>query len=191
MQSSSSAAPAPEPAGGAHAAPKIATPGPSIVPPKAAPPRRIALWTVILAVVVVGGGAAWYWNSNAQTKTGNQGIISVPTLAVSLGNMNATIRVNGTVAAQNFVSLLAPRIMGSRGGLNRGGDSNFGGGGGGGGQGGPGGADFNLVLLRLAKAGAHVKTGDVVGEFDPTNQLQRLDDYKDTVIQLENSIKKM
>jgi multidrug resistance efflux pump len=47
------------------------------------------------------------------------------------------------------------------------------------------------VLLTLAKPGTHVKQGDVVAQFDPQNQLQRLDDYKDTVIQLENSIKKM
>jgi HlyD family secretion protein len=62
--------------------------------------------------------------------------------------------------------------------------------GGGGGMGGPGG-DFALVLLTLAKPGTHVKAGDVIAQFDPQNQLQRLDDYKDTVIQLENSIKKM
>jgi HlyD family secretion protein len=61
---------------------------------------------------------------------------------------------------------------------------------GGPGGGGPG-ADFTLVLLRLAKPGIRVKAGDVVAEFDPTNQLQRLDDYKDTVVQLENSIQKM
>jgi HlyD family secretion protein len=36
-----------------------------------------------------------------------------------------------------------------------------------------------------------VKAGDVVAEFDPQNQLQRLDDYKDTVAQLERSITKM
>jgi HlyD family secretion protein len=112
-------------------------------------------------------------------------------MAVALGELNATVRVNGTVAAEHSASLLAPRILGSRGDFNRGGDA--GGrqsGGGGGGMGGPGG-DFSLVLLHLGKAGAHVKTGDVIAEFDPQNQLQRLDDYKDSVIQLENSIKKM
>ena len=181
MQASSSA-PAPEPRGGAQPAPKIQTPGPSIVPPKPEEKRPKALWGIIAAVVVVGGGAAWYLNSGAQSKTGGTAIVTVPTFAVSLGNMNATIRVNGTVAAQNFQSLLAPRIMGSRSGLNRGGtDMNFGGGCG-------FGNDFNLVLLSLAKAGTHVKTGDVVGQFDPQFQQQRYDDYKDSVIQLENSV---
>jgi multidrug efflux pump subunit AcrA (membrane-fusion protein) len=55
---------------------------------------------------------------------------------------------------------------------------------------GPGGGDFNLVLLHLAKPGSRVKAGDVVAEFDPQFQIQRLDDYKDTVIQQENNIRK-
>src|SRR5215831_12684958 len=187
----SSGAPAPQ------RDPRTPAPGPSIVPPKPPEKRRTALWGVVLTVAILGGGLAWYLNSGKQTKTGGGAAITVPTLAVSLGNMHATIRVNGTVAAQNFVSLLAPRIMGSRGDFNRGGDAGGrqGGGGGGGmpGGGGPGGpgGDFNLVLLSLAKAGTHVKTGDVVGQFDPQNQLLRLDDYKDSVIQLENSIRKM
>jgi HlyD family secretion protein len=53
------------------------------------------------------------------------------------------------------------------------------------------GGDFTLILLHLGKAGSHIKTGEVVGEFDPQFQQQRYDDYKDTVIQLENSIKKL
>src|SRR5271157_3455536 len=103
--------------------------------------------------------------------------------AVPLSSVTATARINGTVAAQNFASLLAPRITGSRSGMNRGGtDANFGGGGGG--PGGGMGGDFTLILLHLAKAGIHVKAGDVVAEFDPQFHLQRLNDYKDTVIQL-------
>lgn len=182
MQASSSA-PAPQPQ---HIAPQ---PGPAIVPPKEPEKRRTALWGALLAVVVVGGGAAYYWNSNSQQKTGGPGgFIAVPTVAVALGDLHSTIRVNGTVAARNSQALLAPRIMGSRGDFNRGGD---GGGRGGGGMMGGGGGDFSLVLLRLAKAGTRVKQGDVIAEFDPQNQMQRYDDYKDSVIQLENSIKKM
>jgi HlyD family secretion protein len=47
------------------------------------------------------------------------------------------------------------------------------------------------VLLKLANPGIRIKTGDVVAEFDPTNQLQRLDDYKDSAVQQENTVKKM
>src|SRR4051794_12326470 len=154
MQASSSA-PAPQPQ------PNAPQPGPAIVPPRVPEKRRTALWGVLAAVVVVGGGAAYYMQSSAQQKTGGPGgLLAVPTVAVSLGDLRATIRVNGTVAAQNSQALLAPRIMGSRGDFNRGGDGGGRGGGGGGGNpggggggmGGPGG-DFQLTLLSLAKAG--------------------------------------
>jgi multidrug efflux pump subunit AcrA (membrane-fusion protein) len=62
-----------------------------------------------------------------------------------------------------------------------------GGGGGGGGRG--GGGDFSLVLLELPNPGGRVKKGDVVAEFDRQNMLNRIDDYKDSVIQAEATIK--
>lgn len=186
MQAGSAPAPLPQPT-----APQ---PGPSLVPPQEPRRRRTALWGILAGVVLLGSGAAYYLKTGAQTNTGGPGaILAVPTVAVSLGDLSSTIRVNGTVAAERSASLLAPRILGSRGDFNRGGDGGGRGGGGGGGGmmgGGPGG-DFQLVLLTLAKAGTRVKAGDVVAQFDPQNQLQRLDDYKDSVIRLENSVKKM
>ncbi|MBZ5725648.1 MAG: HlyD family efflux transporter periplasmic adaptor subunit [Acidobacteriia bacterium] len=189
MASSPSSAPAPGPVRGPQVTLPQPVTGPKMVPPKPPEKRRIALWGIPLAVVLLGGGLALYLNSGgkAPAKGGPGGPgSSVPMIAVGLGDVHRTVRVNGTVAARNFAALLAPRIQGSRSGMNRGGDSNFGGGPGGG-----GGGDFVLVLLHLAKPGIHVKAGDVVAEFDPTNQLLRLDDFKDTVVQLENTIKKM
>jgi len=55
----------------------------------------------------------------------------------------------------------------------------------------PTGGDFNLVLIQLAPAGGHVKKGEIVAEFDRQSMLNRLDDYKDSVIQLDANIKKM
>jgi HlyD family secretion protein len=189
MQASTAPAPQPQP--------NAPRPGPSLVPP--APPTRRRAWIGggLLALALLGAGAAYYLKQGPQTNTGGPGgIYSVQTVSVATGDLSATIRVNGTVAAERSASLLAPRILGSRGDFNRGGDGGGrpgGGGGGGGGMaggGGPGG-DFSLVLLTLGKAGSHVKVGDIVGQFDPQNQMQRLDDYKDSVIRLENSIKKM
>jgi len=68
--------------------------------------------------------------------------------------------------------------------------SSGGGGGGGGGGGSMGaGGDFTLVLLELPNAGHRVKKGDVVAEFDRQYMLNRLDDYKDSVIQAEANVK--
>jgi HlyD family secretion protein len=189
MSSLLNSAPMPDP-GREPSAPQPQVPKPSIVPPRDPGKRSPARWAVPLALIVIGGGLAFYLKTQAATKTAGGGpVITVPVVSVVVGDLNRTVRVTGTVAAQNFASLLAPRIQGSRSNTNRGGM-------GGGGLAGPAtgggpGADFNLVLLHLIKAGTHVKKDDVVAQFDPTNQLQRLDDYKDTVIQTDNTIKKM
>jgi HlyD family secretion protein len=155
-----------------------------MVPRKGPARRRTALWGSLLVLAVLAGGVVFYLNTRSSRKVASKGggIVTVPTVAVSLGGLNETIRVSGTVAAQNFAALLAPRIRGSRGDFNRGGDHS----GGGGGMG-----DFSLVLLKLESAGKRVKTGDVVAQFDPQFQAQRYDDYKDSVVQLENTIRKM
>jgi len=138
------------------------------------------MWGILIAVLILGAGAAYYWKTQNDAKVAAKGsLISVSTAVVGLGDLHATVRVNGTVNAQNFAALMAPRILGSRSNMNRGGMG-----------GGPGG-DFSLVLLKLAKPGIHVKSGDVVAEFDPQSQLQRLDDYKDSAVQQENTVKKM
>ena len=138
------------------------------------------MWGVLIAVLILGAGAAYYFKTQSDARAAAKGsLISVSTAVVGLGDLHATVRVNGTVNAQNFAALMAPRILGSRSNMNRGGMG-----------GGPGG-DFSLVLLKLAKPGIHVKSGDVVAEFDPQSQLQRLDDYKDSAVQQENMVKKM
>lgn len=186
------------------------SPGPSIVPPKEPSRRRTRLWGALLAFAVIGAGAAYYLNSQSPATGGGAGI-SVPTMPVSIGQVHATIRINGTIGAERFQQLLAPRIRGSRSGLNRGGDGgSMGGGGGrggggggspqmmggrgGGGPGGGGGGgpmdDFSLVLLRLAPAGLQVSPGDEVAQFDPQLQKERLDDYRDSLVQQEANVRK-
>ena len=196
MQSFSSSAPAP----GSGGEPQVPVPGPAVVPPKPPEKRRVAVWGILLVVAILAGGIALYLNTDSGKKAMGKGgppVNIVPVVSVALGDLHTTVRVSGTVAAQNFAALLAPRIMGSRTGMNRGGtQANFGrGGGGGGGGGGMGGGgpmnDFSLVLMSLAKPGLHVKVGDVVGQFDPQMQQQRLDDYKDTVVQTQNNVRRM
>ncbi|MEO8592175.1 MAG: HlyD family efflux transporter periplasmic adaptor subunit [Candidatus Solibacter sp.] len=159
------------------------------------------MWGII-AVLVAGAGTAYYFKAKSDTKTAAQGsLVSVSTAVLGLGDVHATVRVNGTISAEKFAPIMAPRIVGSRSGMNRGGDgggrgaSGGGGGGGAAGGGAMGGGgpmnDFSLVLMALAKPGIRVKTGDVIAEFDPQNQIQRLDDYKDTLVQQENTVKKM
>jgi len=169
MQSFSSSAPAP----GTGGEPLLPVPGPSVVPPKGPARRRVAIWAIPLVVAILAGGIALYLNTDSGKKALGKGgppTVIVPVASVALGDLHATVRVSGTVAAQNFAALLAPRIMGSRTGMNRGGTAaNFGtsagaGGGAGAAVVGVGGRrrsmnDFSLVLMTLANPGLHVKTG--------------------------------
>lgn len=123
----------------------------------------------------------------------------VRTAAVDRGDVQSALRVNGTLAAKDRFAILAPRIQGSRTDVNRGGTANMlttrqavtvgGGGGGPAGFGAAQQTDFSLVLTKLANAGAHVKAGEVIVQFDTLAQEQRLDDYKDSLIQLDANIK--
>src|SRR5580700_1560062 len=94
--------PAPDPGGG------VKNPGPAIVPALPAKKPRTALWGIALAVVLLAGGIGLYVNNQSQAKTSGGGppVVTVATVAVGLGDLNASIRVNGTVAAQNFAALL-------------------------------------------------------------------------------------
>lgn len=104
------------------------------------------------------------------------------------GNKSATTATgnNATTSAT-----LGPTGMGTTSSNLIGTGGNIGGGGGGAGGGGGMSGDFSLVLLEVAKPGSHVKKGEIVAEFDRQYQLNRLDDYKATVIQLDADVKKM
>jgi HlyD family secretion protein len=140
---------------------------------------------VLLLLAMVG--LARYWKSSAESRLPGRAVPpEIPGVTVTAGSVRVTLRLTGSLSAMKSALLLAPRILGSRTGFNRGGDTNFGGPAGGAVG---GGGDFNLVLLSLAKAGTRVHEGDVVAQFDTQNQLQRLDDYKDTAVQFQNNIR--
>src|SRR6266568_2947117 len=113
MQPSPSSVPNPD---GPQGPPK---PGPSAVPPKEvhAPRRRTGLWGIVIAALILGAGTAYYFKTQNDAKVAAKGsLVSVSTGIVGLGDLHATVRVNGTVNAQNFFALMAPRIQGSRSG---------------------------------------------------------------------------
>ncbi|MCX6630705.1 MAG: hypothetical protein NTW28_24065, partial [Candidatus Solibacter sp.] len=82
---------------------------------------------MLIALLIIGAGAAYYFKTQNDAKVAARGsLISVSTGVVGLGDLHATVRVSGTVNAQNFAALMAPRIQGSRTGMNRGGDGGSG-----------------------------------------------------------------
>src|SRR5436190_21431945 len=117
MQPTPSSVPNPD---GPQGQPK---PGPSAVPPKhvEAPPRRTGMWTILIAVLVIGAGAAYYMKSQSDAKAAaKSSLVSVSTGVVGMGDLQATVRGNGTISAENFGTLMAPRNLGSRTGFTRG-----------------------------------------------------------------------
>lgn len=191
MGFSASTAPAPDPG----ITPQ--TPGPVVVPP-ATPERPRKKWPIFLILTAIVGGFGYYfWQSQAAATSGGS-ISYVQTIAAPMGDVDSTIRINGTIAAKSQSSIMAPRIQGNRSDMNRGGSANMQSGGGrgsvGGGGGGPQGfgasamTDFSLVLIYLAPAGNRVKAGDVIAKFDPQMQQQRMDDYKDQLAQQDAQI---
>ncbi|MBI3698366.1 MAG: HlyD family efflux transporter periplasmic adaptor subunit [Acidobacteria bacterium] len=91
------------------------------------------------------------------------------TVRVTQGDLRRELRLNGTVAAQEYAMIVAPRLRG---------------------RGGPGGGDFQMILMKLAKPGGLIQKGEVVAEFDRQWQLQRVDDQQAEVVQAEAAIAK-
>jgi len=153
-------------------------------PPKRKRPPGKLLWGIPLLVIVAAVGFFHCRTVSPEPQQSGGGGAALATVAISVGDVHSTVRISGTVIAEKSAIIRAPRIMGSRGDANRGG-------GGAHDHGAGAHPDFTLTLLSLAKPGIPVKAGDVVAQFDPENQLQRLDDYQDSVVRLKNSIRKM
>jgi HlyD family secretion protein len=161
-------------------------PGPEPVSPR--PKRRRPLfrlyWGIPLLLMAVAAGHLQYQKLRADRQVADGSGAGIATSAVALGDIHSTVRISGTVVAERSAMIVAPRIRGSRADANRGG-------GGAHDHGAGGHPDFTLTLLRLVSAGTRLKAGDVVVQFDPESQVQRLDDYQDSVVQTKNSIRKL
>src|ERR1700675_3658623 len=93
-----SSLPAPDPGSGVQ--PKLPQTGPAVVPPKPRPEkRRTAFWGALLAAALLASGTAYYLKTQSQKKVsdGGSSIITVSTAVVGMGDLQATVRVNGTV----------------------------------------------------------------------------------------------
>lgn len=86
---------------------------------------------------------------------------SIPLAQVMRGDMKIEVRANGELSASHFVMLVAPTI---------GGDA--------------------LQITRLAETGNAVKKGDVVVEFDPSEQRYKLEQSHSELLQAEQEITK-
>ncbi|MEO8027667.1 MAG: HlyD family efflux transporter periplasmic adaptor subunit [Bryobacteraceae bacterium] len=83
--------------------------------PEKKPRGRGWIWALIL--LVVAGAGVWYWRSQAAARqTASAALPGLRTQSVSTGTLEATLRLTGVTAAENYVSLTSPQLRGSRSG---------------------------------------------------------------------------
>jgi len=134
-------------------------------------PSRRGLWLLAATVVVLIAGTALWRHATPAGARSKPAAAPVRTATVRAGTVERSLRVAGVTAAERFVVLLAPHLPGSRS------------------QGGAG--EFRLVLQKLVESGARVKKGEAVAEFDSQYMLNRLDDYRASLIQHEWNLEKL
>ncbi len=143
------------------------TPSVQPVPVAPRPPseERSRGWVwLLLLVIVVGSGAAWMM---LRPSTGEKTpAIPVAQLApVKVGKLVKSIRAGGQTAAVDYANISAPEVHAR-------------------------GLDRSLTIIKLAPAGASVKQGDVVAEFDATVLQDSLDDQRALVEVAEANLAK-
>ncbi len=143
--------------------PQIEREAPPILPPEPAlrrePPSRGPKFVIlILAVLVCAAVALWLWRARVSSPVS----AAVHTAVVVRKDFVSTLRLSGTVAAVQAISIGAPRIAGS--------------------------TIEQLTITKLLPAGTKVHKGDVLVEFDAQPQIKAFLDkqaeYKDLVDQI-------
>ncbi len=145
-------------------APPPVTAPPTLVPEVPEPPKSRKKWVisaVVLVVVLVVWGAIRTLGARSKTTTTE----TVRTATVIRGEFVRTLRVTGTTEATQSYVVAAPTLTG--GGLG------------------------SLIITKMAPAGAKVKGGDLLAEFDRQAQIKNAQDkqseYEDLVEQIKKS----
>ena len=144
--------------------PEVGREAPSPPPPEPAPrpaqPQPDPKTAILIAVLLLASAAAalWLWRSRASAPAA----AGVRTAVVVRKDFVSMLRLSGTVAAVQAISIGAPRIAGS--------------------------TIEQLTITKLLAAGAKVHKGDVLVEFDAQPQIKAFLDkqaeYKDLVDQI-------
>ena len=124
--------------------------------------RSKILLLAALAIMVVG---AAYLLSGKPSASKPAAVADLHTAKASLGNIERVLRLTGQTSARNYVNVTAPMLRGPE-------------------------ANKALVLMKLVKAGAHVKKGELVAQIDAQATLDHVDDVADSVKQAEADIRK-
>lgn len=147
-------------------------PAPSTEPDPPPPPRRAGGFWAVLALLAGVGAGVWLYQSPLSTPDltggGGGGTGLFRTVDASTGELRETLRVGGSIRAEEYAAIRAPRIQtGSRGG----------------------GGGASMTLIEMAAAGTVVNKGDVIAQFDRVNQQEQIDDREAGVVQAQALVK--
>ncbi len=124
--------------------------------------KRVGLKTLAVAVVVIAVAAAGALKLRGQTtKVMPGGDTSMPTARVVRGPLELSVRTLGELRASTVKALSAPPVGGM------------------------------LRLVTLAETGTEVKAGDVIMEFDPTEQQYSLEQSLSQLAEADQEIAKI
>jgi biotin carboxyl carrier protein len=124
---------------------------------------------LLIAIAACGLGLLFHLRHRAPAP---QAAPAVRTALVRAGTLERTLRLTGSTAARDSVTLRAPYMRGNR---SHGGGS----------------SDFRLTLRDLITQGEQVVKGDIVAVFDRQVMLERLDNVKADLVQAEASVKSL
>ena len=144
-------------------APSPAEAHPVVVPAPPEAPRSRKKWWIAAAVLIVVA-AAWGVTRSLRARSATNTAQAVRTSTVTRGEFIRTLRVTGTTEATQSYVVAAPTLTGG----------NLG----------------SLIITHMAKAGAHVRKGDLLVEFDRQNQIKNALDKEAEYTDLVEQIKK-
>ncbi|MGA2602346.1 MAG: efflux RND transporter periplasmic adaptor subunit [Bryobacteraceae bacterium] len=100
------------------AAPLTPVVGPQVVQSRPKKPNRRGRWFLVILLILAIGAGIYAWR--AKTPARNAAALpSIRTASITSGPLEKTLRLTGVTAAANYVSLITPRLRGSRSDHNR------------------------------------------------------------------------
>jgi membrane fusion protein (multidrug efflux system) len=101
-------------------APVVEPAAPPAAPAVPEAPRKRFNWFLLLALAAAAGAAYWFWQQQSAASEANaNAALQVRSAAATTGVLGRTIRLTGVTTAEEFVSIVAPQMRGSRSGRGR------------------------------------------------------------------------